>query len=138
MPKYHVALSFAGEDRAYVEKVALQLQAKKVDVFHDSLEEVDLWGKDLYTLLSEVYLRMPLFTVIFVSDSYRIKWWTNHERKCAQARAMDNSECILPVYFDESIEVPRLLKTTGHISLEKKTPEQLANLIIQKLIKFGV
>ena len=52
MSKYHVALSFAGEDRTYVEKVALQLQAEGVDVFYDKFEEADLWGKDLYTHLS--------------------------------------------------------------------------------------
>jgi len=31
--KYHVALSFAGEDIQYVEKVAAQLAAVGVDVF---------------------------------------------------------------------------------------------------------
>lgn len=139
MSKYHVALSFAGEDRAYVEKVALQLQAEGVDVFYDRFEEADLWGKDLYEHLSNVYKNMALFTVMFVSDAYRTKLWTNHERKSAQARAFtDSSEYILPAFFDESIEVPGLLKTTGHISLETKTPEQLAGLIVQKLKRSGV
>lgn len=139
MLKYHVALSFAGEDRAYVEKVALQLQAEGVDVFYDRFEEADLWGKDLYTHLSDVYQKMALFTVMFVSDAYCNKLWTNHERKSAQARAFaDNSGYILPALFDDSIEVPGLLKTTGHISLKSKTPEQLAGLIVQKLRKSGV
>jgi hypothetical protein len=139
VPKYHVALSFAGEDRTYVEKVALQLQAEGVDVFYDGFEEADLWGKDLYTHLSNVYQKMALFTVMFVSDAYRTKLWTNHERKSAQARAFaDNSEYILPAFFDDSIEVPGLLQTTGHVSLKSKTPEQLAGLIVQKLKKSGV
>lgn len=139
MPKYHVALSFAGEDRAYVEKVALQLQAEGVDVFYDKFEEANLWGKDLYTHLSNVYQNMAMFTVMFVSDAYHTKLWTNHERKSAQARAFaDSSEYILPAFFDESIEVPGLLKTTGYISLASKTPEQLADLIVQKLKKSGV
>lgn len=56
MPKkFHVALSFAGEDRVYVDAVAKALQAEGVDVFYDKFEEVDLWGKDLYTHLSDVY-----------------------------------------------------------------------------------
>jgi hypothetical protein len=137
--KYHVALSFAGEDRAYVEKVALQLQSESVDVFYDKFEEADLWGKDLYTHLSNVYQNMALFTVMFVSDAYSTKLWTNHERKSAQARAFaDSREYILPAFFDESIEVPGLLKTTGHILLANKTPEQLAGLIVQKLKISGV
>lgn len=47
--KFHVALSFVGEDRVYVDAVAKALQAEGVDVFYDKFEEVDLWGKDLYT-----------------------------------------------------------------------------------------
>jgi len=37
--KYHVALSFAGEDRAYVEKVATCLKAEGVSVYYDRFEE---------------------------------------------------------------------------------------------------
>ena len=44
MPNYHVALSFAGEDRDYVEKVAIQLRAAGVEVFYDLFHEADLWG----------------------------------------------------------------------------------------------
>lgn len=139
MPKYHVALSFAGEDRSYVEQVATLLRAEGVDVFYDLFEEADLWGKDLYTHLSDVYQKMALFTVMFVSDAYRTKLWTNHERRSAQARAFsDSKEYILPALFDDSIEVPGLLKTTGYVSLKTKTPEQLASLIVQKLKKSGV
>lgn len=137
--KYHVALSFAGEDRAYVERVATLLKAEGVSVFYDFFEEADLWGKDLYTHLSDVYQNKALFTVMFVSEAYRTRLWTNHERVSAQARAFAESrEYILPAFFDESIEVPGLLKTTGYVSLKAKTPEQLATLIIQKLEKSGV
>ena len=49
MRKYHVPLSFAGEDRAYVEKVATLLVSEGVSVFYDKFEEATLWGKNLYT-----------------------------------------------------------------------------------------
>ncbi len=39
MKKYDVALSFAGEDRDYVDKVAKRLQEKGVKVFYDKFEE---------------------------------------------------------------------------------------------------
>lgn len=139
MSKYHVALSFAGEDRPYVEKVATALRAEGVDVFYDMFEEADLWGKDLYAHLSDVYQNLALFTVMFVSQAYESKLWTTHERKSAQARAFsDSKEYILPAKFDDAIEVPGLLKTTGYVSLKKKSPEQLATLIVQKLKKSGV
>ena len=139
MSRYHVALSFAGEDREYVEKVAMQLRADGVDVFYDKFEEADLWGKNLYDHLYNVYQNKAHFTVIFVSEAYKKKIWTNHERQASQARAItESSEYILPAFFDESIEVPGLLKTTGRVSLINRTPEQLAALIIKKLQKSGV
>ncbi len=128
MPKYHVALSFAGEDRSYVESVATLLQSEGVDVFYDLFEEADLWGKDLYAHLSDVYQNKAIFTVMFISEAYRTKLWTNHERKSAQARAFTESrEYILPAYFDESIEVPGVLKTTGYVSLKTKTPRTISS-----------
>lgn len=139
MAKYHVALSFAGEDREYVERVAAKLKLDGVDVFYDMYEEVDLWGKDLYEHLSNIYQNMAMFTIMFVSAPYKNKVWPNHERRSAQARAFTESrEYILPAIFDESVEIPALLKTTGRISLKNKTPEKLAELIVQKLEKSGV
>ena len=63
MPKYHVALSFAGENRDYVEEVANYLRSASVDVFYDLFEEEDLWGKDLYEHLTSVYRDQAMFTV---------------------------------------------------------------------------
>ncbi len=137
--KYHIALSFAGEDRKYVEQVATHLVSEGVDVFYDKFDEANLWGKDLYTHLQDIYENKAVFTVMFVSEHYKKKLWTNHERTSAQARAFTESrEYILPAFFDESVEVPGLLKTTGRISLTKRTPEELAQLIIKKLKSFGV
>lgn len=75
-----------------------------------------MWGKNFYTHLSDVYQNQAFFTVMFVSDAHRKKLWTNHERKSAQARAFTESrESILPAFFDETVEVLGLLKTTGHM-----------------------
>ena len=52
---YDVAFSFAGEDRKYVGKVAEILHQIGVRIFYDDYERVDLWGKDLYSHLDEVY-----------------------------------------------------------------------------------
>src|SRR5262249_11093513 len=138
--KYHVALSFAGEDRDYVEKVAARLTADGVSVFYDKYEEVELWGKDLYTHLTEVYEKRAVFTGMFKAEHYQNKLWTNHERKAAQARAFEDSdkEYILPAFFDQAIDVPGLTKTTGHISLANRSPEQVATLIVKKLAAAGI
>lgn len=137
--KYHVALSFAGEDREYVKRVAAQLTSEGVEVFYDEYEEADLWGKNLYTHLRDVYENKALFTVIFVSENYRKKLWANHELESAQARAFEtNKEYILPAFFDTSVRVPGLLRTIGHIRLSGRTPEAFAALIVEKLEQSGV
>jgi hypothetical protein len=124
MKKYHIALSFAGEDRGYVDKVAKALQAEGVEVFYDKFEETKLWGKDLYTYLSDVYQNQAFFTVMFISEAYKEKLWANHERKSAQARAFsENKEYILPAFFDTAVEVPGVLKTTGYMDLSKLNPK---------------
>ncbi|MFD2563814.1 TIR domain-containing protein [Aquimarina rubra] len=133
--EYDVALSFAGENRAYVEKVANSLKLKGIKVFYDLFEEANLWGKNLYEYLSEIYQNKARYTVLFVSSFYNKKLWTNHERVSMQARAFQESrEYILPARFDNT-EIPGILKTIGYINLENKTPEELAILIENKLKK---
>ena len=53
--EYDVALSFAGENRVYIEGVATHLKSSGIRVFYDSFEQVELWGKDLYTHLDDIY-----------------------------------------------------------------------------------
>jgi TIR domain len=131
--QYDVCLSFAGEDRAYVEKVASSLKRSRVAVFYDRYEQADLWGKDLYTHLDSVYRLSAKFCLIFISKSYAKKLWTNHERRSAQARAfLENDEYILPVRMDSS-EVPGLLPTVGYIDATLVSPSELAKLVVEKL-----
>ena len=135
--EYQISLSFAGEDRAYVDKVASILRYSGVSLFYDKIEEVSLWGKDLYEYLTDVYKNKSLFTVMFISQYYREKLWTNHERRAMQARAFEESkEYILPARFDAT-EIPGVLPTTGYIDLTKRSPSELADLIIKKLIQSG-
>lgn len=50
-----VALSFAGEQRASVFEVAECLKKAGVNVFYDEFEKANLWSKNLYDHLSDVY-----------------------------------------------------------------------------------
>jgi hypothetical protein len=131
--QYDVALSFAGEDRSFVDKVANLLRERGVRVFYDRFEEMNLWGKNLYTHLSSIYKDKAKYTVIFISKFYAQKLWTNHERENAQARAFaENREYILPARFDDT-EIPGILSTIGYINLNGYTPEKLSLLIYNKI-----
>ncbi|UZO81913.1 TIR domain-containing protein [Aquimarina sp. ERC-38] len=133
--EYDVALSFAGENREYVREVAEILQTKGVRVFYDVFEEDNLWGKNLYEYLSDVYQNKARYTVIFISKYYNKKLWTNHERVAMQARAFQEShEYILPARFDNT-EIPGILRTIGYIDLNYKSSHEFAMLIEKKVKK---
>jgi len=118
--EYDVALSFAGEDRTYVESVAANLKLLGITVFYDSFETVDLWGKDLYQYLNDIYKNKARYCVIFISKYYKKKLWTNHELRSAQARAFkENREYILPARFDLTAEIPGVDDTIGYINLNE-------------------
>jgi hypothetical protein len=130
---YDVALSFAGEDREYVEQVAGILKEHRVRVFYDRFEQIDLWGKDLYVHLDDVYRLEARYCVMFISKHYASKLWTNHERRSAQARAFkDNREYILPVRFDDT-DIPGILDTVGYIDARELSPDEIADMVMEKL-----
>jgi hypothetical protein len=132
---YDVVLSFAGEDRDYVKKVATFLKKNKIKVFYDDFETVDLWGKDLADHLQKVYGGSAKYCVMFISKFYAQKTWPNHERKSAVSKAIkEKGEYILPAKFDDT-EIPGLPDTIGYLDLRKIEPEQLGGMIIQKLAK---
>lgn len=132
---YDVCLSFAGEDRDYVEKVASELCNYGIRVFYDKYEEILLWGKDLYVHLDNVYRNSAKYCVIFISRAYRDKLWSNHERQSAQARAFrENQEYLLPARFDDT-EIPGLRDTIGYINLQGKSAIEFAGMIKAKIGK---
>ncbi len=132
-PRYDVALSFAGENRAYVEKVAASLKNHGIKIFYDDYEKVNLWGRNLYSHLDWVYRVASRYCVMFISKAYADKVWTNHERESAQARALtENQEYVLPARFDDT-ELPGLRPTIGYVDLRNTDPEALSELIREKL-----
>jgi len=131
--KYEVTLSFAGEDRNYAEEVAKCLSDKGIKVFYDKFEEFELWGKDLYEYFDKIYRNDSRFCVMFLSKHYAKKAWTNHERKSAQARSLEQSEeYILPVKLDDT-QIQGIRPTTGYIDGRKNTPEEICNITLKKL-----
>lgn len=128
-----VCLSFAGEDRNYVRKVAEGLRKRGVRVFFDEYEKASLWGKDLYVHLDDIYRKSAYYCILFASENYKKRLWTNHERISAQARAIEqNEEYILPVRFDDT-EIPGLRPTIGYIDLRITPCSELIEIICEKL-----
>ncbi|MFD4676817.1 toll/interleukin-1 receptor domain-containing protein [Lentzea sp. NPDC058450] len=133
MPKYDVCLSFAGEDRPYVDQVARHLTELGVSRFYDTDEQADLWGKNLVEHLDQIYRHDSRFCVMFISEHYARKMWTKHERQAAFDRALvSDTEYVLPVRFDDT-EIPALRVGTGYLDISNRSPRELAEMIAQKV-----
>lgn len=133
MLRYDIAISFAGEDRDVAAQIAAGLVTAGVKVFYDDFEKADLWGKDLYEYLADIYANHARFCIMLLSQNYERKLWTNHERKNAQVRAFqEKEEYILPVKLDDT-QIPGIRPTVGYIDLRTTAVDELVKMVLVKL-----
>jgi hypothetical protein len=132
--RFDVALSFASSERTLAEELAKRVRDAGYDVFYDGFYPEQLWGKDLIGFFDRIYRKDSRFCVMFVSREYAERMWTNHERRSAQARALQEKgrEYILPVRIDDT-DLDGLPPTIGSVSITERSIEQIADLLIQKL-----
>jgi hypothetical protein len=136
--QFQVALSFAGEQRDYVQGVANALKTRGINNFYDEEQQSHLWGKNLRDELQRIYQDGSHAVVMFISQEYAAKPWTSHERKSALSRALrERTEYVLPVRFDDT-ELPGLDRDLGYLQADQHTPEQLAEKIADKLVALGI
>ncbi len=131
--RYDVCLSFAADQRPYVQQVAVLLRDAGLRVFYDDFASHDLWGRDLVAYLDEIYRERSACCVMFLSAAYARRAWPNHERRSAQARAFRTGDgYLLPVRCDDTA-VPGVLDTVGHLDARRLTPDALVGLLLRKL-----
>ena len=131
--EYDVALSFAGEHRDYVKKVAENLKSMGIKVFYDEDKIVDNWGQSGIEVFSNVYSHQSRYVVMFTSKEYVEKFWTKIELSAALNRMFKANEvCILPVRLDNT-PVPSLPADILFLRANEYTPAQLSAAIASKL-----
>ena len=131
--EYDVAISFAGEDRAYAESLASALRDKGLRVFYDRFETANMWGKDLSEFLHEVYSGRARFCVPITSQYYISKPFPRHERRSAQSRALrQDEEYLLPIRLDAT-QIPGFPDTLAYIDASQYTVDQIVDMLLDKL-----
>ncbi|MFH1781512.1 MAG: TIR domain-containing protein [Patescibacteria group bacterium] len=134
--EFDIAISFAAPDRKKAKELATIVKEAGYNVFYDDFYTEHLWGKDLPAFFHEIYSKKSRYCVMMISPEYVQRMWTNHERQCAQSRAIkeQGKEYILPIQV-EFTEVPGLPDTVGYLSLEEYNIQQVADMLISKLKK---
>ncbi|HEV7485623.1 MAG TPA: toll/interleukin-1 receptor domain-containing protein [Thermoanaerobaculia bacterium] len=124
--RYDVCISFASEQRDFARALAEALKTRDLRVFFDEDERTDLWGKDLFKRLFQIYGNESEYCVVLFSEAYLARAWTNHELRAAQRRTLlDRTDYVLPIVFD-SVTVPEEYQTISFLNASETDIELLA------------
>ncbi len=134
--KYDIAFSFAEENRDFVDRVAEHLRNSSIEIYYDDHERINNWGEDLRTHIHNVYLNEARFCMMFISEQYKQKYWTQFERDRVKARSFfsKHKAYILPFRLDNT-EIAGITDTLIYLTAEKLNEEQLAEAIFNKISK---
>jgi hypothetical protein len=131
--KFDVAISFAGEDREYVEEIVGLLKAKRVRVFYDTDYLAETWGEDLLEYFDDVYRKLARYAIMFISRHYAEKVWCRHERRSALARALEERRAyVLPVRLDDTA-LDGLRPTVGYLDARRFGTDGIVRATLEKL-----
>lgn len=130
--QYEVALSYASENASFVRRVYRRLRAGDRATFFAPEEASHLWGKN-ESEFERIYGPGSRYVVPFVSEHYVKKEWTRLEFRAARREAkLRKGEFILPVRLDGT-PLPGLPRKMQYLDAEHFSPEQVADLLIEKL-----
>jgi hypothetical protein len=98
---YDIALSFAGEDRAFAEELYTQLEERGVAVFYDKAEQARILADSVPEVLGAIYESGSEYVVAILGKQYGVKRWTLFEKSKYETRIEDRQ--VIPVW---SIQIP--------------------------------
>ena len=131
--EFDIGLSFASDQRDYVERVAEELDYRGVRIFYDAYEQANLWGRNLGEYFKEVFQDKCRYCIVFASKEYATKMWPTVELENALKRATESrNDFILPVRFDDTI-IPGIPYTLGYLDAHNHSPVRISQLAAQKL-----
>ncbi|MCA1705675.1 MAG: toll/interleukin-1 receptor domain-containing protein, partial [Actinobacteria bacterium] len=125
---YDIAVSFAAEQRDYVERTVTAAKSLTLRVFYDRDMSHTWWGRNFVVEQRKVYGQRALHFVPFISIEYLARPYPRDEFSYAMLRVVEREDrYILPVLVGEVVVPPELLHPCiGYLRAEEHTPEQLA------------
>ncbi|MFL6145092.1 MAG: hypothetical protein ACJ72N_24905 [Labedaea sp.] len=125
---YDIAVSFATEQRDYVERTVAAARALGLLVFYDRDMSNAWWGSNFLLEQRKIYGQRALHFVPFISTEYLAAPHPLDQFSYAMMRAIERrNRYILPVLVGSVVVPPEMLHPhVGYLRAEEHTPEQLA------------
>jgi hypothetical protein len=132
--QFKVALSYSGDKREYVGKVASELKRRLAPelVFYDQDFTAQLARPKLDALLQRIYLNNSELVVVFFSAEYEKRVWCGLEWRALREIVKNKSDSSLMFMTFDETAVPGLFSTDGYIELGKRSPIEAARLIVER------
>lgn len=130
---YDVAVSFAGDVRSTVYEFIQTAKKKGIAVFYDFDEQAKLWGQDLRKKLAEVYSNEALYMIVFLSESYPEKDWTNFELAIGKNTSEKRtSEYLLPIRVDD-VNIVGISETICCLDIRRLRIDEIVDILAHKI-----
>lgn len=133
--RFRIALSFAGQKRDFVAEVAAILAGRfgEPAILYDKYHEAEFARYDLGVYLPKLYRDESDLVVAVLCPEYDQKPWTGWEWMGihAQLTKKEGSKILLCRF--EHAQVDGLFEGAAFVELDKKTPEQTAVRILERL-----
>ena len=132
--RFKVALSFPGEHRHFVKRVAAEVEQQLGlnSCFYDKYYEAFLAQPKLDRLLEGIYGQQSDLVVVFVCAEYDSKTWCGIEwQKILERRVFGNESDIMYVRVGEG-DVAGMSRLDGYLDAQGRDPKDVAACILQR------
>lgn len=133
--KFKVALSFSGDKRDYVSKVANDLKKRLPpgSVFYDRDFTAQLARPNLDTLLQRVYLDNSELVVVFLGSEYEKKEWCGLEWRAVREIIKQKSDHSIMLMRFDNTPIPGSFSIDGYVDLTLYNPVEAARFIMERV-----
>lgn len=133
---FDVALSFPGEVRPLVERIAFELERRIGPncYFYDKNYVSQLARPSLDTLLQDIYRNRSKLVVVFLSSEYQNKDWCGVEFRAIKEIILDRDHKRIMFVRTDDGEVEGVFKTDGYVDARKFNAEELASFIHERAV----
>lgn len=137
--RFKVALSFPGEQRTFVERVANDLASvmSRQRVLYDKYHEIEFARLDLDVYLPRLYREDAELIVVFLCPEYKAKRWCGLEwRHIRQNIGGPEASRVMFLSFGDPGDLSELgiLKGDGYLNITRRTPQEVAENIRERLL----